>query len=176
LLSEINEAPFNYNLHSQNQIDELSKSLDQFGQFKNIVLWNGYCIAGNGLVFAAKHKGWKDLFAIIRDDLSEEQAKALCVADNATPYLAIVDDDKLNNLLSSIESPLDIPGVDKSWLKSQMINIDQTIKKETDQSYNESDENEDDDESQNDFKEFDENIDTDYMCPKCGYEWSGNPK
>lgn len=26
------------------------------------------------------------------------------------------------------------------------------------------------------FKTFDENIKTDYQCPKCGYEWSGQPK
>jgi ParB-like chromosome segregation protein Spo0J len=25
-------------------------------------------------------------------------------------------------------------------------------------------------------KEVDENIDTDYKCPKCGYEWSGKPR
>jgi hypothetical protein len=27
-----------------------------------------------------------------------------------------------------------------------------------------------------DFKEYDENIETAYHCPKCGYEWSGKPK
>ena len=26
------------------------------------------------------------------------------------------------------------------------------------------------------FKEFDEDISTDYCCPKCGYEWSGQPR
>jgi hypothetical protein len=29
------------------------------------------------------------------------------------------------------------------------------------------------DESPDQFDEFDEGIDTDYRCPKCGYEWSG---
>jgi hypothetical protein len=26
-----------------------------------------------------------------------------------------------------------------------------------------------------DFDEYDEGIDTEYCCPKCGYEWSGSP-
>ncbi len=26
------------------------------------------------------------------------------------------------------------------------------------------------------FKEFDEDVETDYKCPKCEYEWSGKPK
>lgn len=27
-----------------------------------------------------------------------------------------------------------------------------------------------------DFKEYDEEIPTEYHCPKCGYQWSGKPK
>lgn len=27
-----------------------------------------------------------------------------------------------------------------------------------------------------DFKSYDEEIETEYCCPKCGYEWSGKPK
>ncbi len=27
-----------------------------------------------------------------------------------------------------------------------------------------------------DFKEYDEDTETEYCCPKCGYEWSGQPK
>ena len=32
------------------------------------------------------------------------------------------------------------------------------------------------DPSPDDFGEYDEGIDTEYSCPKCGYEWSGKPK
>jgi len=27
-----------------------------------------------------------------------------------------------------------------------------------------------------DFSEYDDDIETEYCCPKCGYEWSGKPK
>jgi rubrerythrin len=26
------------------------------------------------------------------------------------------------------------------------------------------------------FQTYDEEIETEYCCPKCGYEWSGKPK
>ncbi len=159
-LDEIKEAEFNYNLHPQNQIDELCKSLEEFGQFKNIVIWQGQCIAGNGLTFAAREMGLESLRAIIRDDLSEEQARRLCIADNATPYLAKPDSAKLDELLASLPSVDDIPGVDKGWLNSVGVNI------------------EDIDEvlPPDDFGEYDEDIETEYCCPKCEYKWSGKPK
>lgn len=126
-LADIEEAPFNYNLHPQNQIDELRGSLEEFGQFKNIVLWKGYCIAGNGLTFAARSMGWKSLKSIIRDDLTEEQAKRLCVADNATPYLAMPDSQKLEDLLKSLPSFDDIPGVNEDWLNTLDLSFDSLL-------------------------------------------------
>jgi len=175
-LSEIKEAPFNYNLHPQNQIEELSKSLKKFGQFKNIVLWEGYCIAGNGLVFAARESGYESLSAIIMDDLSEDQAKELCVADNATPYLAIADNEKLNKLLMSISNIDDIPGVDSSWLKNQSIEMDTIINNHNSKNDDDDIDGDDGEEPPEDFKEYDEDIETDYSCPSCGYKWSGSPK
>ena len=31
-------------------------------------------------------------------------------------------------------------------------------------------------EAPEDFLEYDEDLETEYHCPKCGYEWSGQPK
>ena len=120
-LEQVKEAPFNYNLHLENQIDELCKSLKEFKQFKNIVLWQGYCIAGNGLIFAARKLGWKSLKAVVRDELTEEQAKRLCIADNATPYLAQPDSQKLEKLLKSLPSIDDIPGIDDNWVEQHVL-------------------------------------------------------
>jgi hypothetical protein len=122
-IATIQEAPFNYNLHPMNQLEELKKSLTRFGQFKNIVLWQGYCIAGNGLVSAAKELGWMHLDAEVRDDLSEEDAKVLCVADNATPYLAEPDCQKLQELLGGLASVDDLPGATSDWLEMHGVAI-----------------------------------------------------
>jgi len=112
-LSQIKEAPFNYNLHPKNQVSEIVKSLQEFGQFKNIIVWKGFCIAGNGLIAAARTLGWEAIKAVIRDDLTEEQAKRLCVADNAAPYLSRPDVEKLEDLLKSLPACDDIPCVDE---------------------------------------------------------------
>ena len=116
-ISEIEEAPFNYNLHPKNQINELKQSLKEFGQFKNIVVWGKYCIAGNGLLIAAKELGLKEIKAIRKDDLTEEAAKRLCIADNALPYFSDPNSDKLDELLKSLSSVDDIPGVNNEWMK-----------------------------------------------------------
>ena len=159
-LKNIKEAPFNYNLHPDNQITELKRSLNEFGQFKNIVVWKNQCIAGNGLMFAAKDLGWESLNAVVMDDLSEAQAKKLCVTDNASPYLAKPDTEKLEDILKGFPTIKDIPGLTEDWL----MNIGEIDISITDR------------EPPEEFPEYDENIETEYCCPKCNYEWSGKPK
>lgn len=120
-ISELQPHPANYNTHPETQIQELVKSLDMFDQFKNIVVCQGRIIAGHGLVEAAKRKGMTEIYALVRDDLTEDQQKALLVADNAMPFLAIPDVTALEELLSSL--PMDIPGVSDEWLKSLNISL-----------------------------------------------------
>lgn len=117
-LADLVEAPFNYNGHPQHQIEEIAKSLDRFAQYKNIVVWQGKVIAGNGLVAAARHRGWKTLDVEVRDDLSESEARAMCATDNALPFLAEPDPEELKALLEGIEEPFDVPGINADWLES----------------------------------------------------------
>ncbi len=126
-LSDLVEAPFNYNRHPESQISELAKSLDRFDQFKNIVVWQGQVIAGNGLVMAARHAGWKSIHVLVKDDLTEEQARSLCAADNALPMLSEPDGDALKALLEGIDEPFDVPGVDDAWLESMDVVLDEDL-------------------------------------------------
>ena len=107
-IAELQPHPANYNTHPENQIQGLVKSLEMFDQFKNIVVCQGRIIAGHGLVEAAKRKGLTEIYALIRDDLSEDQQKALLIADNAAPFLALPDTAALEELLSSL-SKFEIP-------------------------------------------------------------------
>lgn len=110
----ITEADFNYNTHDAVQLDELSQSLADFGQFKNIIVWQGQCIAGNGLLQAARLRG--DTHIEIKDfsHLTRQQAEALLIADNATPAGSKPDVTKLQSLLSGLDG-LRIPGVTPNW-------------------------------------------------------------
>ena len=113
--------PKNYNRHPQDQIDELVKSLDLFGQFKNVVVWNKFILAGHGLIEAAKKRGDKTIDAVDMSKLDEEKALSLMVADNRLPDLAIIDEEQLANIFSEMLAPLDIPGVDEEFLNDIMV-------------------------------------------------------
>jgi hypothetical protein len=123
-IADLHPHPMNYNTHPDAQILQLEKSLDAFSQFKNIVVCQDRILAGHGLVEAAKRKGMKEIYALIRDDLDENQQKALLVADNALPFAAIPDTDILSGILESLPEDFEIPGVDDDWLAGLGGDID----------------------------------------------------
>lgn len=125
-IADLRPHPMNYNKHPEKQLRELEKSLEQFDQFKNIVVCNNVIIAGHGLVEAAKRKGMTEIYALVRNDLTESQQKALLVADNATPFLAIPDTEALEELLKSIPdlSFDDMPGMTDEWLEPMDVSLD----------------------------------------------------
>jgi len=129
-IADLRPHPMNYNTHPENQLRELEKSLEQFGQFKNIVVCNKTIIAGHGLIEAAKRKGMTEIYALVRNDLTEDQQKALLVTDNATPFLAVPDTKALEDLLKSITdlSFDDIPGMTDEWLESMDVSLDELFK------------------------------------------------
>ena len=73
----------NARTHSNAQIKQIAKSIKTFG-FTNPVLITsrGNILAGHGRVQAAKHLGLANIPAIIISDLTEEQQRALILADN----------------------------------------------------------------------------------------------
>lgn len=162
-IEDLTEYPGNYNKHPESQLSELKRSLEDFGQFKNIVVWQNKVIAGNGLVMAAKERGDSDIYAIDRSDLTQQQAESLLIADNETAKLALPDMGDLSELLKGFDEPLDIPGVSEDLLNSLNFGSDD------EPGLN-------DKESPEDFPEYDEEIETEYCCPKCNYQWSGKPK
>ncbi len=106
--------PKNPNEHPQIQLTELGQSIDKFGQFKNIVVWQGFYLAGHGLVEAAKQKGITELYAYDMSHLSEEDAMALMVADNELPKLSMLNLDLMRNLLGTMSNRP--PGVTQNML------------------------------------------------------------
>jgi len=107
--------PLNYNKHPEEQLIALQKSLSQFGQFRNVVVCNGVILAGHVLVEAAKRSGWTQIDVLERNDLTDDQQKALLLADNKTAKLSIEDDKKIKELLESFSSPQEIPGIEIDW-------------------------------------------------------------
>lgn len=115
-ISKLKSHPDNPNQHPVEQINELQDSLKQFDQVKNIVVWQGQVIAGNGLLMAAKKQGRDAIKVQDVLDWPEEKAISYMIADNRLPELAIMDDDLLSGLLADFDEPLDIPGIDEDFL------------------------------------------------------------
>jgi ParB-like chromosome segregation protein Spo0J len=115
-VSSLKPHPDNPNTHPDSQILELKKSLEQFKQVKNIVVWKNKIIAGNGLLEAAKTQGMETIEIKDVSDWSEKKAVKFMVADNRLAELGVMDNDLLSDLLAGVDEPLDIPGVDEDFL------------------------------------------------------------
>jgi hypothetical protein len=142
-------------------VEAVKRSYERFGQRKPIVaLLDGTVIAGNHQLLAARALGWSEI-AVVRVDDDETTAKAFSLADNRTSDLGGYDNDALAEMLSAIAHDTDLlfdTGYDEDFLAALLATVD--IPTNAPESFDEI--NPDD-------------MDTEYRCPSCNYEWSGSP-
>jgi hypothetical protein len=109
----------NTRIHPEKQVAEIRRSLQKWGQYKNIVIDDqNLVLAGNGLVEAMRVEGFKKAWAVVLYDLTEKEKTKLMMADNKTAGLGV---DNLNNiefLIGELDGDFDIPGFDDEVLKS----------------------------------------------------------
>lgn len=129
-ISGLKPHPKNPNAHPAGQITELQSSLKQFDQVKNIVTWQGYIIAGHGLVTAAEKQGIEYLKAVDVSDWPEEKAIKLMIADNRLAEMSEINDVILTDILKDFDSALDIPGIDETYLDDLNLEINNDEEKE----------------------------------------------
>lgn len=102
--------PQNAKKHPPEQIDHIANSIKQFGWQQPIVVdKNNVVIIGHGRLFAAKQLMLDSVPIVSAENLTDDQVKALRLADNQT---AISDYDF--SLLEQELAALDIAGVDMS--------------------------------------------------------------
>jgi DNA modification methylase len=118
-LDDYKDYPNNYNHHPQHQIEEIKRSIEKFGQPKNIVVWDGFLLSGHGFRQAAAEL---EITTVMATDYTgvwnKEQAEAWLIADNETARLAERDINILTELLEMQSEPAAVPGVDESLLDS----------------------------------------------------------
>lgn len=168
-INEISPDPANVRRHSDRNIEAVKASLRRFGQQKPIVIDRHNVVrAGNGTLAAAKALGWTTITAV-RSDLTGSEATAYAIADNRTgdPDVgSTFDNDALAKTLAALRAEdeflLMATGYDADEYAA-LIDQEQTSPPESVT-------------PPDDFAEFDEGIETDYCCPKCGFAWSGAPR
>ena len=105
----------NARLHSDEQIDQIAQSIEEFGFLNPVLVDDQYTIlAGHGRVMGAKKLGLDTVPTIQIKHLSESQKKAYIIADNQIALNAGWDKNILKIELESLadfDYPLEITGL-----------------------------------------------------------------
>ena len=94
----------NYKKHPQDQLEHISKSIQENGIYRNIVISNDNVIlAGHGVFEACKRLGFVKVPTLkINISSSDPRAIKLLISDNEISHLAEIDQIKLSDMLKSI--------------------------------------------------------------------------
>ena len=143
----------NAKLHPKEQIEQIKKSMQEFGNIDPIGIWNGEIVEGHGRYLAAKALQFETVPVIRLDELTDEQRKAYALVHNK---LTMNSDFDLDILSDELDKIFDIDMSD--------FGFDLSLDDEEPQEVVE-------DEVPEDFKSFSEETETNHRCPRCGYEW-----
>lgn len=129
-LDDLKHPEKNVRIHSEQQIRELKRSLEKFGQTRAIVVdENNVILIGNGLYEAMVSLGYQEASVYVKTELSENDKKKLMIADNKTYALGIDNLDTLNEFLEELQGDLDIPGYDEEILQQMVADADEVTEK-----------------------------------------------
>lgn len=94
----------NARTHSEEQIDKIVRSIEEFGFINPVIIDGDYgIIAGHGRVMGAKKLGLKEVPCLFVEDLTEEQKRAYILADNKLALDAGWDDEILKKELMELD-------------------------------------------------------------------------
>lgn len=129
-LDDLKHPEKNVRIHSEQQIRELKRSLEKFGQTRALVVdENNVILIGNGLYEAMVSLGYQEASVFVKTELSENDKKKLMIADNKTYALGIDNLDTLNEFLEELQGDLDIPGYDEEILQQMVADADEVTEK-----------------------------------------------
>ena len=92
----------NAKLHPEEQIEQIKKSIEQFGMDDPIGIWKDEIVEGHGRLIACKELGYTEVPIIRLDHLTDEERKAYTLAHNKLTMNSDFDIDILNDELDSI--------------------------------------------------------------------------
>ena len=129
-LSELKPLEVNVRKHTEAQIKEIMRSVNQFGQTRAIVIdEENNILIGNGLHEAMVKAGLEEAFVYRKKGLSEIEKKKLILADNKTYSLGADDYGNIEAYLEEITATGDfeIAGFDEDVLRSLMRQADEIL-------------------------------------------------
>lgn len=128
-INDLKPLEKNVRKHNDKQIDELIKSVEQFGQTRAMVIdENNNILIGNGLYYALLKMNKQDAQCYRKTGLTETQKKKLILSDNKIYSLGSDDYEEINNYIAEITSigDFEIAGYDK-FILEQMTATDEQV-------------------------------------------------
>lgn len=129
-LHDLKPLEVNVRRHNDNQIKELIRSVEQFGQTRAIVVdEENNILIGNGLHAAMVKAGHAECFIYRKAGLSETEKKKLILADNKTYSLGTDDYENIEAYLADIAATgdFDVAGFDESILRDLIRDADEVL-------------------------------------------------
>ena len=136
----------NAKLHPEEQIEQIAKSIQEFGFNDPIGIWNNEIVEGHGRFLAAKQLGIEEIPVIRLDDLTDEQRRAYMLAHNKLTMNSGFDINLLNEELASLSFDMSDFGFEEA---TQSLTAGTEI----------------------DVDEYDDNK-FECTCPKCGFKFN----
>lgn len=81
-ISKITPYARNAKMHPAHQIEQIKKSINEFGFRDPIAVWHGEIVEGHGRLIAAKELKMSEVPVIVLDDLTDEQRRAYALVHN----------------------------------------------------------------------------------------------
>lgn len=101
-IDDIKPYERNAKLHPDEQIEQIKKSIEEFGMNDPIAIWKDEIVEGHGRLMACKKLGFKELPIIRLDHLTDEQRRAYILAHNKLTMNTDFDINILNEELDNI--------------------------------------------------------------------------
>lgn len=162
-------------------VDFVRESLREHGQYRLAVVQRstGFVCVGNHMLQAAALEEWTHLAAVYRD-LDDHQARRLRLADNRAHDKGGYDQDALLAELENLraEASERAKDADPQEIAAKVladVGFDQMAFDGLVQAVRGRDTGAPA-EPPSEFRTVDDDLETDYACPHCGYEWSGLSK
>lgn len=129
-LNELKPLEQNVRKHSEKQIKELIRSVEQFGQTRAIVIdEENNILIGNGLHAAMVQAGMQEAFVYRKRGLTQIEKKKLILADNKTYSLGADDYENIESYLEEITGAgdFDIAGFEEDVLRNLMRDAEEVL-------------------------------------------------
>lgn len=113
-INDLKEYENNAKIHTEEQVEQIKKSIQEFGMNDPIGIWgkDNLIVEGHGRLMACKELGMTEVPVIRLDDLTDDQRKAYTLVHNQTTMNTGFDIDILNEELENIEIDMSDYGFD----------------------------------------------------------------